>query len=79
MLSSLYTALAPLGHVVAIGGSSANIRLDANPQFAVEPARITIRTFLGIETDASCVVAVITHVDGTDKAAAAQARGLLAR
>jgi hypothetical protein len=29
-----------------------------------------IGNFLGIETDASCVVAVITNVDGTDKALA---------
>jgi hypothetical protein len=61
------------------GGSSANIRLDANPALAVAPARITIGNFLGIETGASCVVAVITNVDGTDKAVGAQARGLLAR
>ncbi|HXE68455.1 MAG TPA: DUF87 domain-containing protein [Hyphomicrobiaceae bacterium] len=79
MLSPFNTALAPLGHVVAIGGSSANIRLAANPALAVEPARITIGNFLGIATDASCVVAVITNVDGTDKAVGAQAPGLLAR
>ncbi len=34
---------------------------------AVEPARITIGNVLGIETAASCVVAVITKVDGTDR------------
>ena len=79
MFSSLNPAPAPLGHVVAIGGSSASVRLDDNPALAGEAMRITIGTFLGIETDTSSVVAVITNVDGTAKAAGAEARGLLAR
>src|SRR5690349_8626029 len=79
MLSSLNTALTPLGHVVTIGGSSAGIRLAASPAHAAEPARITIGNFLGIATDASCVVAVITNVDGSDKAGAGQTMGRLAR
>jgi hypothetical protein len=62
MLSSLNTA-APLGHVLAVSGSSASIRLEANSTLAGEPTRITIGNFLGIATDASCVVAVITNVD----------------
>jgi hypothetical protein len=69
MLSSSNTAPAPLGHVVAIGGSSASIRLNQDPGPGAEPARITIGNFLGIETDAFRVVAVITNVDGSDKAA----------
>jgi hypothetical protein len=41
--------------------------LTRTKPLAVEPARITIGNFLGIETAASCVVAVITKVDGTDR------------
>jgi len=67
LLAALTNALAPLGHIVAIGGSSASIRLEAKAAGAGEPTRITIGNFLGIETDASCVVAVITNVDGTDR------------
>jgi hypothetical protein len=69
MRSSSNTAPAPLGHVVAIGGACASIRLTHAAAAGNEPARITIGNFLGIETDASRVVAVITHVDGSDKAA----------
>jgi len=66
---------APLGHVVAIGGSSASIRLTPAAAASTEPARITIGNFLGIVMDASRVVAVITHVDGSDKAAGEPATG----
>ena len=41
--------------------------------------RITIGNFLGIETDACCEVAVITNVEGSEKAVGAQAGSLLAR
>jgi uncharacterized protein len=68
-----------LGHVVSIGGSSATIRLTASRVNAVAAARITIGNFLGIQTGASCVVAVITYVDGGDNAAGEQQRGLIAK
>ena len=42
-------------------------------------APITIGNFLGIQTGVSCVVAVITYVDGGDKAAGEQQRGLIAK
>jgi DNA helicase HerA-like ATPase len=80
MRSSSNTAPAPLGHVVAIGGASASIRLTHDAAAGNEPARITIGNFLGIETDASRVVAVITNVDGSDKAAGEPGtRALMAR
>ena len=42
-------------------------------------APITIGNFLGIQTGVSRVVAVITYVDGGDKAAGEQQRGLIAK
>ena len=68
-----------LGHVAAIGGSSATIRLTTSPLSGVAVAPITIGNFLGIQTGVSRVVAVITYVDGGDKAAGEQQRGLIAK
>ena len=61
--------LDPLGHVVSLSGSSANIRLAPDAATSGE-ARITIGSFLGIETGTTSVVSVVTHVDGTDGASA---------
>ena len=42
-------------------------------------APITIGNFLGIQTGVSCVVAVITYVDGGDKAAGEQPAHMIPR
>ncbi|HZT48061.1 MAG TPA: DUF87 domain-containing protein, partial [Hyphomicrobiaceae bacterium] len=67
------------GQVLSVSGSQASIRIAASDRSGEQDgARVTVGKFLAIDTAASAVVAVITHVDG-DAAAGEAARQLTAR
>ncbi|HJU32553.1 MAG TPA: DUF87 domain-containing protein [Hyphomicrobiaceae bacterium] len=70
-----------VGHVVTVSGSQASIRLvDGASANSGNDGRITIGKFLGIRATGSCVIGVITHVDGgAQKQAGAGNAGLTAR
>jgi DNA helicase HerA-like ATPase len=64
-------SLTLLGHVHAIAGSQAVIRLEAPPRAeAADEGRITVGRFLALETPQSSVIGVVTHVDGEGQKAA---------
>ena len=67
------------GQVLSVSGSQASIRIAASDRSGEQDgARVTVGKFLAIDTAASAVVAVITHVDG-DAAAGEAAWQLTAR
>ncbi len=67
------------GQVLSVSGSQASIRIAPSDRSGEQDgARVTVGKFLAIDTAASAVVAVITHVDG-DAAAGEAARQLTAR
>ncbi len=67
------------GQVLSVSGSQASIRIAPSDRSGEQDgARVTVGKFLAIDTAASAVVAVITHVDG-DAAAGEAAWQLTAR
>lgn len=71
-------AASPLGTVLSVSGSYADIRLAPPHDEGGEAPSITIGNFLGLKTEQSLVVGVVTKVDGGD-GRRDPAAGLLAR
>jgi DNA helicase HerA-like ATPase len=59
-----------VGHVLTVSGSQASVQLVASVRSALpDEGRITVGKFLAIRTVRSCVVSVITDVDGSGRKA----------
>lgn len=51
-----------IGHVVAVGGAQASVRLDRQSRAADPNALVTVGNFVGVETERTLVIGVVTGV-----------------